>query len=45
MSDKKHFIKMHVCESVSRHRNSLLHEADEAGEIKTKHMKQMKQLK
>ena len=30
MSNSKHFIKMHVCRSAFRRRNSLLHEAIEA---------------
>ena len=32
MSDRKHSIKMHACESAFRRRSSLLHEADEADE-------------
>ena len=34
MSNKKHYIKMHVCESVFRRRNFFLHEADKADKTK-----------
>ena len=32
MSNRKYSIKMHVCESAFRRRNSFLHEANEADE-------------